>query len=202
MNKNDVSPTVWYYGLAVLIIVIGFAAFAGFMYLGISNMQNDLLQMKAPGAVEMNLSGAGEYTIFYENKSYLNGTIYNTDERMPGLHISLKEVATGDDLVVSAPNESLTYSIGDRSGRSIMVFEVARPGIYQVNASYPESEGPQVVLAIGKGMAEGMLSSIIFSIAALVSSIAIAAAIVYTTYRKRKKAFLMIEEEERQIRGG
>ncbi|MDD4579841.1 MAG: hypothetical protein PHF80_04110 [Methanothrix sp.] len=202
MNRNDVSPAVWHYGLAVLVIVIGFAAFAGFMYQGISNMQNDLLQMKAPSTAELNLSEAGEYTIFYENKSYLNGTIYNTDEEIPNLHVSLKEMATGNDLAVHASSESLTYSIGDRSGRSIMAFEVARPGIYQVNASYSGSEGPQVVLAIGKGMAEGMLSSIIFSIAALVLSIAIAAAIVYTTYRKRKKAFSKIIEEESMIRGG
>lgn len=202
MNRNDVSPAAWYYGLAVLIIVIGFAAFAGFMYQGISNMQNDLLQMKAPGAAELNLSEAGEYTIFYENKSYLDGTVYNTEEEMPNLHVSLKEMATGNDLALHASNESLTYNIGDRSGRSIMAFEVARPGIYQLDASYSGGEGPQVVLAIGKGMAEGMLSSIIFSIAALISSIAIAAAIVYTTYRKRKKAFSKIAEEERMIRGG
>lgn len=202
MNRNDVSPAVWYYGLAVLIIVIGFAAFAGFMYQGISNMQNDLLQMKAPGAAELNLSEAGEYTIFYENKSYLDGTVYNTEEEMPNLHVSLKEMATGNDLALHASNESLTYNIGDRSGRSIMAFEVARPGIYQLDASYSGGEGPQIVLAIGKGMAEGMLSSIIFSIAALISSIAIAAAIVYTTYRKRKKAFSKIAEEERMIRSG
>jgi hypothetical protein len=202
MNRNDVSPGIWYYGLAVLIIVIGFAAFAGFMYQGISNTQNDLVQMKAPGTVKLNLSEAGEYTIFYENRSFLNGSIYNTSEEVPNLHVSLKEMATGNDLAVHASEERLTYSLGERSGRSIMAFEVIRPGIYQVNASYSGSEREVVVLAIGKEIAEGMLSSIIFSIAAMVSSIALAAIIVYTTYRKRKTAFSKIEEEERMMIGG
>lgn len=202
MNRSDVSPGVWYYGLAVFIIIIGFAAFAGFMYQGISDIQNDLMQMKAPGTAKINLSEAGVYTIFYENRSYLNSSIYNTAEKMPNLHISMKEMATGSDLAVHAPDKSITYSLGDRSGRSIMAFDVIRPGVYQINASYFGSEGEEVVLAVGKGIEQGMMSSIIFSIAALISSIALAAIIVYTTYRERKTAFSRIEEEERMMRGG
>lgn len=202
MNRSDVSPGVWHYGLAVFIIIIGFAAFAGFMYQGILDIQNDLIQIKAPGTAKLNLSEAGEYTIFYENRSYLNGSIYSTADQLAKLHISLKEMATGSDLVVHAPDESITYSLGDRSGRSIMAFEILRPGIYQLNASFSTSEGEEVVLAIGKGIAQNMLSSIIFSIAALFSSIALAAIVVYTTYKKRKSAFSRIEEEERIMRGG
>jgi len=202
MNRSDVSPGVWYYGLAVLIIIIGFAAFAGFMYQGILNIQNDLIQMKAPGTSMLNLSEAGEYTIFYENRSYLNGSIYSTADQMPKLHVSLKDMATGSDLVLHPPDESITYSLGDRNGRSVMAFDVIRPGVYQINASYFGSEGGEFVLAVGKGIEQGMLSSIIFSIAALISSIALAAIIVYTTYRKRKTAFSRIEEEERMMRGG
>jgi hypothetical protein len=202
MNRNDVSPGVWRYGLAVLIIIIGFAGFAGFMYQGVSIMHNDLIQMKAPGTAMLNLSEAGEYTVFYENRSFLDGNIYDTPEQIPDLHVSITEVATGSDLAVHASDESITYGLGDRSGRSIMAFEIIRPGLYQVNASYSKGKGENVVLAIGKGIAQGMLSSIIFSISALVFSIALAAVIVYITYKKRKTAFLKIEEEERMIRGG
>jgi len=88
-----------------------------------------------------------------------------------------------------------------RSGRSIMAFTAPRAGIYQVNTSYSGSAGPEVVLAIGKGIVEGMFSSIILSLAALFGSIAIAAAISFVTYSGRKKAILKQEEEERLIRG-
>ncbi|MDQ1261579.1 MAG: hypothetical protein QG575_760 [Euryarchaeota archaeon] len=32
MNNNNAAPGIWYYGLAVLTIFIGFAAFAGSIY--------------------------------------------------------------------------------------------------------------------------------------------------------------------------
>jgi hypothetical protein len=82
-----------------------------------------------------------------------------------------------------------------------MAFEIEHAGNYLVNASYSEKNGPQAVLAIGKGMVESLLSSILISLAALFGSIAIAAVITFVTYSRRKKAFLRLKEEERQIKG-
>ena len=201
MNRNNVSPNIWYYGLAVLIIFIGFAAFAGFIYYGISDAQSGLLQMVAPAGADLFLSEPGEYIIFYENNSFINGKFYSTGEQIPGLEIRVREKATGLNLSTYPAKGSFTYSLGSRSGRSIMAFTALRAGIYQVNASYSGRAGPEVVLAIGKGMVEGIFSSIMISMAALFGSIAIAAAISYVTYRRRKEAFLKLEEEERLIRG-
>jgi len=82
-----------------------------------------------------------------------------------------------------------------------MAFSIERAGSYQVNASYSERNGPQAVLAIGKGMVEGLFSSILISLAALFGSIAIAAVITFVTYSRRKKAFLRLKEDERKIKG-
>jgi hypothetical protein len=117
------------------------------------------------------------------------------------MEIHVKEIATGLDQVTYPANTSFTYSLGSRSGRSIMAFNAARPGIYQLNASYSGRVGPTVVLAVGKGIAEGILSSIMISLLALFGSIAIAAAITFVTYRRRKKALQKQEEEELLIRG-
>jgi hypothetical protein len=201
MNSNNVQPNVWYYGLAVLIIFIGFAAFAGSIYAGISDAGSGLMQIVAPASVDLNLSEPGEYIIFYENNSYINGKFYSTSEQIPGLEIHLREKATGLDLATYPAKGSFTYSLDNRNGRSIMAFTALRAGIYQVNASYSGSAGPEVVLAIGKGVIEGMFSSFIISMAALFGSIAIAALISYVTYSRRKKALLKFEEEERIMRG-
>jgi hypothetical protein len=139
--------------------------------------------------------------IFYENNSYMNGKFYRTSEQISGLEVLVKEKATGLDVATYPAKGSFTYSLGSRSGRSIMAFKIERAGNYQVNASYSGKEGPRIVLAIGKGMVEGIFSSIIISMAALFGSIAIAAAITFVTYRRRKKAFQKLEEEERSIRG-
>jgi len=201
MNSNNVQPGIWYYGLAVLIIVLGFAAFAGSIYSGISDAQSGLLQMVAPGGADLFLREPGEYIIFYENNSFMDGKFYSTSEQIPGLEIHVREKATGLDLATYPAKSSFTYSLGSRRGRSIMAFTTLHAGIYQVNASYSGRDGPKVVLAIGKGMVEGLFSSIMISLAALFGSIVIAAVITFVTYRRRKKAFLELEEEERLMRG-
>ena len=201
MDRNNVQPGIWYYGLAVLVIVLGFAAFAGSIYSGITDAESGLLQIAAPGGAELNLSEPGEYIIFYENNSYLDGKFYSTGEQISGLEVHVREKATGLDVATYPAKSSLTYSLGSRSGRSIMAFKVERAGDYQVNASYSGKEGPRIVLAIGKGMIEGIFSSIMISMAALFGSIAIAAVITFVTYRRRKKAFQKQEEEERLMMG-
>jgi hypothetical protein len=201
MNSNNVQPGIWYYGLAVLIILIGFAAFAGSIYDGISNAQSGLLQMLVPGESDLFLSEPGEYTIFYENNSYFGGKFYSTDEPISGLEVHVREKATGQYLATYPAKSDFTYNLGGRSGRSIMAFEIEHAGNYLVNASYSEKNGPQAVLAIGKGMVESLLSSILISLAALFGSIAIAAVITFVTYSRRKKAFLRLKEEEQQIKG-
>jgi len=201
MNRRNVQPGIRYYGFAVLVIIIGFAAFGLSIYTVISDTEGGLLQMAAPGSADLSLAESGEYIIFYENSSYLNGKFYSTGEQISGLEIHVKEKATGLDLATYPTNASLTYSLGSRSGRSIMAFTAPSPGIYQINASYSGRAGPDVVLAVGKGIAEGILSSIMISLLALFGSIGIAAAITFVTYRRRKRAFLKLEEEERMMRG-
>jgi hypothetical protein len=201
MNNDNVQPGVWCYGLAVLIIIIGFAAFAGTIYSGITDAESGLLQMLAPGGSDLFLSEPGEYTVFYENNSYFGDKLYSTGEPISGLEVHVREKATGFDLATYPARSDFTYNLGGRSGRSLMTFEIEHAGIYQVNASYSEGNGPQAVLAIGKGMVEGLFSSILISLAALFGSIAIAAVITFVTYRRRKRAFLRIKEEDRQMKG-
>jgi hypothetical protein len=58
-----------------------------------------------------------------------------------------------------------------------------------------------VVLAVGKGIVEGIFSSILTSLAALLGSIAVAAIISFVTYTRRKKALDQKKEDEQLIRG-
>lgn len=202
MKSNEISPGLWYYALSVLILILGFAAFAGLLYSGISESASGLMQIRAPGNADLNLSECGEYTIFYENNSYFDGKIYRSGEEISGLEIRVREKATGLDLPVHPANASYSYSLGGRSGRSILAFRAERAGVHQLNSSYSGAAGPSVVLAIGKGMAEGLLSTIAISIAALLGSILLAAIVAYYTFSRRKKAFLKREDDEELMRGG
>ncbi len=202
MSGRNVQPSIWYYCLAVLIVIVGFAAFAWSLFSGISSVGSGLVQMTAPGYADLDLKEPGEYTIFYENQSYFNGSFYSTAEQIPGLQIKVSEKSSGRTVATYPASGSVTYSIGGRTGRSIMAFNVEEAGVYQINASYPGGSGPQVVLAIGKGVAEGIFYLVITSIALLFGSIIIAAVISFVTYTRRKKALLSEREEEKIIRGG
>lgn len=186
----------------MLIIVIGFLAFAGLIYSGVSNIESSLVQIKAPGNADLDLKEPGEYTLFYENQSYFNGSIYNTGEQIPALQFSVSEKASGQTLA-TYPASGSTYSMGSRTGRSVMSFNVEKTGIYWINTSYPREPGPEVVLALGRGVMDGIFYFVFTALALLFGSIAIAAFISYRTYTRRKKALSsQKEEEERQIREG
>jgi hypothetical protein len=201
MNNSDIQPSIWYYGLAILIIIVGFIAFAGFIFTSVSDMGESLMQVEVPGSADLDLEEPGEYTIFYENQTYFNGKFYSTDEQIPSLQINVSEIATGSYLKTYPSPGSFTYDFGSRSGRAITSFKVDRPGNYRINASYSEGPGPDVVLAVGKGIVEGIFSSILTSLAALLGSIAVAAIISFVTYTRRKKALTQKNEEERLMRG-
>ena len=93
MKGNDVSPSLWFYALAIFIVLSGFAGFAGLLYTGISDSVSGLMQIIAPGNAELNLSLSGEWTVFYENNSYFDGKIYSTGEEISGLEVRVREKA-------------------------------------------------------------------------------------------------------------
>jgi len=188
MNDMDISPGTWRYGLALVIVIAGFVAFAWYLFSGISGSLGGLIQMAAPGEMELDLNEPGEYIIFYENNSYFDGRFYRTAEQIPGLEITVAEKASGRRLQTYPPAASFTYSIGGRSGQSVVAFKADAEGIYVINASYPTGTGPEVILAAGKGVMEGMLKMIITASAIVLGSLLIAAAITYKTYTARKKA--------------
>jgi hypothetical protein len=201
MNNSDVQPSIWYYGLAILIIVVGFIAFAGLIFSSVSDMGESLEQVIVPGSADLDLEEPGEYTIFYENQTYFNGKYYSTSEQIPGLQIQVSDIATRSYLATYPSPGSFSYDLGSRNGKAITSFRIERPGIYRINASYLDGSGPDVVLAVGKGIVEGIFSTVLTSLAALFGSMAVAAIIAFMTYTRRKKAMNQKKEEDRMMRG-
>lgn len=202
MANIDVSPSRWYYGLAVLVLMAGLAFFAWSLFSGITGIAGGLAHFEAPGTADLNLQESGSYTIFYESDSYINGSFRSTGENIPSLLIEIIELSTGTKVVTHPPTGSFTYNIGGRSGRAILAFLVNRPGTYRISASYPQgSKEPRIVLAAGHGFMEDIFSTVLTSMAAFFGSIVIAAATVIVIYKKRQRALERKREEERLIRG-
>jgi hypothetical protein len=201
VDGSDIKPSIWYYGLAILAIIIGFAVFAGLVFSSISDMGSGLVQMVAPGSADIDLKEPGEYTIYYEYQTYFKNKFYRTSELIPGIRIDVLEIATGRHLETYPAPIGFNYSLGSRNGRGIIAFKADLPGVYRINTTYLEALGPEVVLAVGKGFAEGILSGLLISFAALFCSIAVGAIIAFITYTRRKNAINQKKEEEKLMRG-
>jgi hypothetical protein len=189
--------------LAVLIVAAGFLIFGWTVFSAVSGMGEDFIQMTAPGTKDLDLLEVGEYTIFYENLSVVGGRLYSTGDAVPaGLEIEVTDLSSGEKMDLSSPKGSFRYSFSGRSGRSIAAFAINHPGTYRMTALYSRrGVGPEVVLAVGSGLFEKVISAVLISSAAIFGSLIIAAIILISAARRREREEERLREEERMIRG-
>lgn len=189
-------------GLAALVVLAGLFIFGWTIFSAISEIGDGLTRIEAPGTSELNLQEVGDYTIYYENRSFLDGRFYSAGEGVPpGLVIEVVDLSTGEGVDLRPPAGEVTYDFAGRSGRSIATFEVQRPGTFRIDSVYPAgSEGPKAILAIGTDFFRGALYKIGLGLAALFGSIAAGAAILISASRRREREEERLREENRLIR--
>jgi hypothetical protein len=103
------------------------------------------IQIVVPGSSDITLPQPGEYTIFYEYRSMVDNRIYSTDQDIPAIIVNIVSTDTGDEIALTTPSTSSTYTIGGRSGIGLFDFSIDKPGIYEISASYPAARGQQEV---------------------------------------------------------
>lgn len=184
-----VKPSRWYYLLSILILVAGVSLFVFLLIRGIGGITDKLVQMEAPGTAEMTFQETGTYTVFYERQSVMGGRVYNTGQNLQGLWVNVVSKETGDQAPITQSSTRTTYTIGGRSGVSVLEFNVDRPGVYQISAAYRDNRaGQPVVLAIGHGVAGRIVGTVLGGLGALFGSILLAAIIFAVTFVKRRRA--------------
>ena len=199
MEDARITPSRWFYVLAGVVFAAGIALFGLVLYQGLGGMGAKLQQALAPGETNLKLSEPGTYTIFHEYESVFNEKVYSTHESISGLECTLVSKANGARVRLSTSAVNTTYEFGNRSGRSVFDFRIERPGVYTLSASYPQGkQGPEVVLAVGKGITAGILVAVIGGLASFFGSIAIALAITLVTLIKRSnKTKLLLAHPDR-----
>jgi hypothetical protein len=194
MSNQDIKPSRWYYGLAIVVFIIGESLFILFLLNSLRGLTDGLTQVVVPVKSEIMLPETGKYTIFYEYQSVLGDRLYFTGESLSGLHCTLTSKVTGYRIALSRPLARSTYSFGGRKGVSVLEFNIDQPGTYEFSASYPKGqEGPEVVLAMGRGFMRKLIGTIFGGLAIFFGSGAIAIAIIVATLLKRQKARKQLE---------
>jgi hypothetical protein len=180
------SPNKWFYVLGIIIILAGTISSAFLLISEFGKITGESKQIIVPGSSDLMLPTIGTYTVFYENQSVVDGKIYVTGEDISGLEIKVINKTTGSKIETYLPSGSTSYSIGGRTGKSILAFNINQSGIYQLSANYSKGRsGPEIVLAIATFniLSAAMTIGIIYLL-----SFAIGVIIIIWTYIKRRNS--------------
>lgn len=172
-------PSGWWYLLAALLAVTGVAVF---VVLRISSTDPNF-RLVLPGSQQITLD-EGNYTLFYEHKTVLNGTEYTSDTTVPDIRFFVMAPdQSGVELTV--PDVRENYSFDGREGYSVVKFAVDSPGEYTVGGGYTDGRlGSFFVFALGRSSSGSLLIGLI----SIVGGLGIAAALFTGLYVMRRPA--------------
>ena len=113
----------------------------------------------APGSLAFETSRPGDYRIYHEYESFMDGRIFSTEGRIDALSFVVN-APDGTSVTVRSPSTQATYrnttGAYPRSGYAVATFHVAAPGAYTVTAEYADAEGPEAVIRVGPGFNVGV----------------------------------------------
>jgi hypothetical protein len=179
--------SAWWFVLAGLVGIAGFVA--GFLYLypRLGEFDQRMTRVVMPGTATLQLKEAGDYTIYHEQKSVVEGRYY-ASATADGLQLALRGPG-GGAVPLTEPKMTSSYSSGGRSGSSIFTFTAAEPGAYRLTGTLAGGrDEPKIVLAVEHG-ALGLLFSLVFGTLAFVfGGLGLAGVIVIATVVSRSRA--------------
>jgi hypothetical protein len=174
------------YVAAAILFVLGIAAAGAFLFLRLRDLGEGIQQVVVPGSAELRLEEPGGYTIYHETGATVDGRYYASDE-VSGLAVSIAG-PDGAPVEVRAPAATTSYEFGGRQGRSVLAFEIDRPGTYVLVGEYPAGEGSQVVLGVAHGFGRGLALTIGGTLALAFGSAGLAVALAVITFLRRRRA--------------
>lgn len=129
----------------------------------------------------------------------MDNRIYSTDQEIPGIIVNIISKGTRNEIPLSSPSTSSTYTIGGRSGIGLFDFAIDKPAIYELSASYPVAKGQQVeqtqdiVLAVvHSSVMEHIFSSIMGTVVGAMAIVFVpfagGVAFIIIIFLKRRKA--------------
>jgi hypothetical protein len=184
------GPSRAFYVLAGLIFVTGLGVFFFFLFSAIMGMGKELIPIVVPGSKDLELKKPGNYTIFHEYRSVIGNKVSAAMD-LSELKVSVVSQATGKEISLGPVMGNYTYKFSGRSGRGVFSFQIDQPGVYTLEAKYPEGrDGPETVLAVGHEFMEKLMVTIFGAIGVLFGSIALSVLILVFTLIKRQRARL------------
>ena len=185
MYEQSGRPSRIWYALAGLLVLLGIALFSQFLVSRLQDLGGELRQVVVPGAANLTLGEAGEYTIFHERRSVVDGQYYASSD-ISGLRVSVTGLG-GAAIPLDRPAMSSRFTIGGREAFSIFTFRIDQPGTYSLTAAYPDGRAePKAVLSVGHDFMAGLLTTIFGAIAIGFATFGLGIVIFVVTLVKRR----------------
>lgn len=190
MDEPTRLRTSWWHSLWGLpLFLAGIGLFVHTILQGITHATDSLMQVVVPGSAELPLH-RGTYTVFLEEESVVDGKVYSTTQSVEGLTCSVTSQQSGSSISIGRSRMSTTYSVGGRSGRSVLEFAIDQNGNYTFACDYRKNApGPHVVMAVGSGVGEAISRTVLSALAAFFGGCAagLIPVVVVVTMRERQK---------------
>lgn len=198
IDEKVIRPSWWYCLWILPVAGVGFSLFAYFLWTGIRAATGSLTQIVVPGEKDLNLAEPGEYTIFLEEQSVVDGRFYSAKGAINGLKCTVASKPDNEELPLRNPASSVTYTLSNRSGRSILQFDVPSAGLYKIGCAYPENvSDPQTVIAVGTGVDTKIFNTLLRSLAAFFLTFAVSLTIFLVIVARRDRCRRYLRAEAR-----
>ena len=158
---KKMKPSGWFFLLAVLLPIFACVGAIVLVYVTAPNLTDvmkvldtdDLTRVVVPGEKEIYISESGDYAVYYEYRSVVDGVSYNRNESLPNPRCQLTSQKTGQAVelapTIVAGNVYTTYN-PERAGVLFKRFSIDQPGNYDFSCQYPSGTStPKVVMAVG-----------------------------------------------------
>ena len=161
-----IRPSLWHCLWALPFFLVGGGFFFYTIFHEVMHTTDSLTQIVVPGSTELNLQ-PGQYSVFLEEQSVMNGKIYSTTQSIDGLACRVSSVQSGASIAIQKASMNTSYSVNGRSGHSVLEFPIQQAGRYRFACDYGEgSTGSEVMVAVGAGVGEAIFGTVLTGLAA------------------------------------
>lgn len=189
-----VRPSLWQCLWAVPFFLVGAGWFGYTLFHGLMHVTDLLTQVVVPGTAELSLQ-PGQYSVFLEEQSTVNGKIYSTTESVNGLSCRMRSVQTGAPVAMARPSANVSYDVNGRSGRSVLQFAIEQAGKYAFACDYGETtKGPEVVVAVGSGVGTAIMRTVVDGLSAFFGGGAAGVVVILLVVVRRERAKMRVRE--------
>lgn len=175
------------YTIAVLIFVASLILFFYSVKSNFKGLGATIKKYEFPGEVDVQLSEVGDYSIYHEYISRIDGKeVDNNELNISSIKVKLVNASTGENVELSQPDSYKKYNYRGRAGVKMLQFQNESVGEYRLKSSLKGLEKPdKYVLTLEKGFEVKRLKGIIGSQAVLLFPTLLALFIFIRTYLRK-----------------